>query len=246
MSKTFPRTDQIVDCACVIHGTGYEWQYVERLYNMLVKQIPQGIRLHVYTEHHRSVPPYIIKHCLDEWPGIGGPKRSWWYKMQLFNREHFDGPLLYLDLDVVVVRDLGWITDCHTDYFWALRDFRYLQRKNISNINSSVMYFDVSKFSWIWDDFVQKNINDVVKQFPGDQDYLGHVLNVNQRRLFEDRLFESYRWQVLDGGYDFQRRCHRQPGAGARVAGDTAVVVFHGQPKPHQLPPGELRTIWGG
>jgi hypothetical protein len=24
------------------------------------------------------------------------------------------------------------------------------------------------------------------------------------------------------------------------------VVVFHGQPKPHQLPPGELRTIWGG
>jgi hypothetical protein len=246
MSKTFPRTDQIVDCACVIHGTGYEWLYVERLYNMLVKQIPQGIRFHVYTEHHRSVPPYMIKHCLDEWPGIGGAKRSWWYKMQLFNREHFNGPLLYLDLDVVVVRDLGWVTQCHTDYFWALRDFRYLQRKNISNINSSMMYVDIDKFGWIWDDFAKLNIDEVVKRWPGDQDYLGHVLNVNQRRLFEDQLFESYRWQVLDGGYDFQRRSHRQPGAGARIAGNTAVVVFHGQPKPHQLPPGELRTIWGG
>ena len=246
MSKHFPRTDQIVDCACVIHGHGYEWQYVENLYNMLVRQIPQGIRLHVYTEHDRSVPPYMIKHCLDEWPGIGGPKRSWWYKMQLFNREHFKGPLLYFDLDVVIVRDLGWISECHRDYFWVLRDFRYLQRKNISYINSSVMYFDVDRFGWLWDDFVKLNINDVVKRWPGDQDYLGHVLNVNQRRLFEDRYFESYRWQVLDGGYDFQRRYHRQPGAGANIAPDTAVVVFHGQPKPHQLPPGELRTIWGG
>lgn len=246
MSKHFPRTDQIVDCACVIHGHGYEWQYVENLYNMLVRQIPQGIRLHVYTEHHRSVPPYMIKHCLDEWPGIGGPKRSWWYKMQLFNREHFDGALLYFDLDVVVVRDLSWVFDCHTDYFWACRDFRYLQRKNVSNINSSVMYFDVDRFGWLWDNFVKLDINEVVKRWPGDQDYLGHVLNVNQRRMFEDRYFESYRWQVLDGGFDFQRRHHRQPGAGARIAPDTAVVVFHGQPKPHQLPPGELRTIWGG
>jgi hypothetical protein len=246
MSKHFPRTDQIVDCACVIHGHGYEWQYVENLYNMLVKQIPQGIRLHVYTEHHRSVPPYMIKHCLDEWPGIGGPKRSWWYKMQLFNREHFSGTLLYLDLDVVVVRDLGWITTCQQEYFWALRDFRYLQRKNISNINSSVMYFNVDRFGWIWDDFAKLNINDIVKRHAGDQDYLGHVLNVNQRRMFEDQYFESYRWQVLDGGYDFQRRTHRQPGAGAIIAPDTAVVVFHGQPKPHQLPPGELRSIWGG
>ena len=246
MSKRFPRTDQIIDCACVIHGSGYEWLYVERLYAMLLKQIPQGVRMHVFTEHHRSVPPHMIKHCLDEWPGIGGPKRSWWYKMQLFNREHFDGVLLYFDLDVVIVRDLGWISDCHSDYFWAIRDFRYLQRKNISNLNSSMMYVDIDRFGWIWDDFVKLPINDVVKRWPGDQDYLGHVLSVNQRRFFDDRLLESYRWQTIDGGYDFQRRRHREPGAGIRIAPDTAVVVFHGQPKPHQLPQCELRTIWGG
>jgi len=66
--KNQTRTDQMIDCACVIHGTGYDWIYVERLYNMLNRHLSGGCRMHVYTEHDRSVPPHMIKHCLEDWP----------------------------------------------------------------------------------------------------------------------------------------------------------------------------------
>lgn len=234
---------QVIDCACVLHGTGYDWQYVEKLYNMLVRYLPTGIRFHVYTEHDRSVPPHMIKHILDDW-GVSGPKKSWWYKMQLFNRQHYQGQLLYLDLDVVVVRDLSWITTLPTDYFWCIRDFRYLQNAQVNTMNSSMMWFDTDKFGWVWDKFNSGNVLQTIGSFPGDQDFLNHTIDHNQRRFFEDRYFESYRWQCLDGGYNFKKRTHHQPGSGVCIASDTSVVVFHGKPKPHQVTDSVIQQQW--
>jgi hypothetical protein len=65
-----------------------------------------------------------------------------------------------------------------------------------------------------------------------------------QRRFFEDRYFESYRWQCLDGGYDFRRRQYHKPATGVSIAGDTALVVFHGQPKPHEVHDPEIVKLW--
>jgi hypothetical protein len=233
----------MIDCACVIHGTGYDWEYVERLYYMLTRQLPGGIRFHVYTEHDRSVPPHMIKHILDDW-GIGGPKKSWWYKMQLFNPAHFSGRMLYLDLDVVVVQNLEWITALPTDYFWTIRDFRYLQNPRLNSMNSSVMWFDVDRFSWVWDKFNSGPVLQKIQGFPGDQDFLNATIDHNQRRFFDDCKFQSYRWQCLDGGYNFNRRSHHRPGSGTVIAPDTSVVVFHGKPKPHQITDPAVREHW--
>ena len=210
----------MIDVACVIHSNGYDWQYVQNLHNGLVRVLSQPFRFHVYTEPHRAVPPNMIKHSLAEWPGISGHRRSWWYKLQLFDSELFAGPLLYLDLDVVLLRPLDWIATLDTNYFWACRDFRYLQRSGVSNINSSVMWFDTEKFNWVWRQFQREDVNRIVKQFPGDQDYLQQVINHNQRRFFDDRYFQSYRWQVQGGGYDFVRRRHRQPDQPDSISGE--------------------------
>jgi hypothetical protein len=236
--------DTMIDCACVIHSTGYDWRYVENLYSMLTRALPGGIRFHVYTEHDRSVPPHMIKHILTEWPGIAGPKKSWWYKMQMFNPEHHAGNLLYLDLDTVVVRDLSWVTNHDTSYFWGIRDFRYLQNPHHSVFNSSFMWWNVSNFSRIWDQFSQGDIAQLTKNNQGDQDYITKSINVNQRRFFDDKLFQSFRWQCLDGGYNFQRRQPRAPGTGVTIAPDTAVVVFHGMPKPHQISDPAIAQLW--
>ena len=242
--KNRARTDGIIDCACVIHGTGYSWEYVEKLYSMLTRLIPSGMRFHVYTEHDRSVPPHMIKHILEEWPGISGPKKSWWYKMQLFNSHLYNGDMLYFDLDVVLVREMDWVRDLPTDYFWSIRDFRYLQRSLVNTINSSVMWFNVGDFAWVWDDFVKQDINKITKQFPGDQDYISHVINHNKCRFFDNKYFQSYRWQVMDGGYDFQKRKHKAPGHGAKIDDETAVVVVHGKPKPHEVHDPKIRNLW--
>jgi len=234
----------VTNCACVIHSTGYDWRYVENLYSMLTRALPGGIRFHVYTEHDRSVPPHMIKHILTEWPGIAGPKKSWWYKMQMFNPEHHSGNLLYLDLDTVVVRDLSWISALDTRYFWAIRDFRYLQNPHHTGFNSSVMWWNVSHFSWIWEQFSKSDITQLIKTNPGDQDYITKVIDINQRRFFKDQMFESFRWQCLDGGYNFQRRQHKSPGSGVKIAPDTSVVIFHGAPKPHQISDTTITQLW--
>lgn len=238
------RIGAVIDCACVIHSTLYSWTYVEHLFNMIQRHMPKEIRMHVYTEHDRSVPPQYVKHCLEDWKGIGGPKRSWWYKMQLFNTEFHQGPLLYFDLDCVIVRDLSWILDCSPECFWAPRDFKYLQNPAVQTLNSSVMWWDTRNFADVWDNFSSQKIGDIVKQFPGDQDYLTQNIVYNRRRFFPDQAFQSYRWQVMDGGYDFTRRRHKQPGAPANIAGDTSVIVFHGKPKPDQVKDPIIKELW--
>ena len=245
MAKTTaPLVSGIIDCACVIHGSAYPWQYVENLYHMLARVFPTGIRFHVYTEADRPVPDHMIKHALEPWSGLDGPRRAWWYKMQLFNPDHFAGNLLYLDLDVVVARELDFVRYCNPQTFWAIRDFKRLQNNRPPTINSSMMWWNVAKFDWVWSNFVKQKPGDVARRFPGDQDYITHSIPVQQRRFFEDQYFESYRWQCLDGGYDFRRRQYAKPGTGVQIASDTAVVVFHGSPKPHEVHDPEIVKLW--
>lgn len=234
----------ITDCACVIHGNAYDWTYVERLYNMLVRNLNGDVRMHVYTEHDRSVPPHMVKHILTEWPGISGPRKSWWYKMQMFNAAHHSGDLLYFDLDVVIVNDINWIITAPTDFFWTIRDFRYLQKPSLQTMNSSLMWWNVSRFAWVWKQFSGCDINELTRRYPGDQDYLHAVIDHNQRRFYPDGHAESWRWQVYDGGLDFRSRRTKAPGQGTVIKPTTSVLVFHGRPKPHQVTDPVLAEFW--
>ena len=226
----------IIDCACVIHGSGYNWQYVEKLYNMLNRGLRNRMRLHVYTEAARDVPAPMIKHELEEWPELAGPKRSWWYKLQLFNSEHHRGNLLYFDLDTIIVRDITWITELPSVKLWTIRDFRQLQSENYMGMNSSIMWWNVHKYNWVWQEFKEANKKELPVVYPdGDQQYLWKKLGVNEVRFFPDNKVQSWRWQTFDGGYDFERRQFYKPGQGTKLDDQVSVLIFHGQPKPHEL-----------
>jgi len=233
-----------VDVGCVIHGSGYDWCYVEKLHSMVTRNLGLPVDFHVWTEHDRSVPPQMIKHCLDDWPGISGPKRSWWYKMQMFDARHFAGDLLYFDLDTVICRDITWITQNSTERFWTIRDFRYLQNPGWARMNSSVMWWRVDRYQWVWDRFAEITANQAASQYPGDQDFLQAILGSEHVRFLPDQEFQSWRWSACDGGYDFARRQHRAPGTGARINPETSVLVFHGHPKPHVVTDPEIRALW--
>ena len=244
MAKKNRPISSITDCACVIHSTGYDWTYVERLYNMLDRNLPGGIRFHVYTEHDRSVPPHMVKHILEDWPGIAGPKKSWWHKLQVFNPAHHAGNLLYFDLDTIVMRDISWITQLDTNYLWGVRDFKYLQSPNVMSLNSSVMWWNVHHLSWVWDKFKISDVTKLSRQYHGDQDYLNATLGHNRIRYFDDGQMISWRWQCVDGGYDFQHRKHKAPGLGTQIPGNTSVLVFHGNPKPHKINDKVVQDLW--
>lgn len=232
-----------IDCACVIHGDTYDWNYVERLYSMLNKNISQGIRLHVYTEAHRQVPAPMIKHALDDW-GIGGPKHGWWYKMQLFDTSKFAGPLLYFDLDVVITGNIDWIYQKSLRWFWTVRDFKYLWRCHDHSINSSVIWWDNTKTEHVWSAFKQQKLEKLVKTYKGDQDFLKDVMTLDMCRFLESDRVLSWRWQCKDGGYDFKYRRYLEPGTGTRCSEKTSVLIFHGKPKPHELKDPMILQYW--
>jgi hypothetical protein len=244
MANTTTITPDHIDCACVIHGDAYSWTYVDHLYNMLSRHLTPAVRLHVYTEADRPVPTPMIKHELTDW-SIDRPRRAWWYKMQLFNPEHHAGPLLYFDLDTVIVQNIDWIWQQHsTAYFWALRDFKYLWRPTHNELNSSIMWWDTRNYKNIWESFAQQDLTTVMKQYPGDQDYISAMIPQNQRKFFDTNRVQSWRWQCLDGGYDFRRRRHLNPGIGTCVTNDTSVMIFHGNPKPDQITDQTVVTHW--
>lgn len=232
-----------IDCACVIHGDVYGWIYVERLYNMLTRHITPGIRFHVYTEPQRTVPAHMIKHELIDW-GIGGPKKSWWYKMQLFNSCHHAGPMLYFDLDTVIVNNIDWIWNLPLRYFWTVRDFKYLWRPTHQGLNSSIMWWDTRTSDSIWKNFRKQDINTIIKKYPGDQDYLSQTLDIRHLRFFDTDRVKSWRWQCLDGGYDFKHRFYKNPGMGTVLDPNNDVLIFHGKPKPDQIKDTAVIAHW--
>ena len=233
-----------IDCACVIHGDAYSWKYVDTLYSMLTRNLSRQVRMHVYTEHDREVPPHMIKHVLTNWPGVQGAKKSWWYKMQLFNPDHYAGQLLYLDLDTVVVNNLDWITQLSPHYFWAIRDFITIWNPESRTINSSVMYWNTIQFADVWTQFDVKNIAKICAKYRGDQDYLSAQLPIKKRRFFPDRQALSWRWQAHDGGINPVNRLPLSPGLGTRFGLETSLLIFHGQPKPDQVQDPIIKNQW--
>ena len=111
-------------------------------------------------------------------------------------------------------------------------------------MNSSVMYWNTERFAWVWDQFKNEDINTVVRSYPGDQDYLNRVLTREHKRYYAPVQFQSYRWQAAEGGYDFKRRCAKQPGAAATINPDASVLVFHGNPKPHEVKDPQIQALW--
>lgn len=224
-----------IDCACVIHGTAYDWIYVDKLYSMLSRNFSRPVRLHVWTEHGRPVPAPYIKHALTDWPGIGGPRKSWWYKMQMFDPAHYRGRLIYFDLDIVIVANLDWMLTLDPQHFWAVRDFRHLFRGAWHGINSSCMIWHTETYEYVWQQFMTHNIQAVTRQYPGDQDFLNATIEIKHRRYLKESAIKSWRWQVLDGGMDFRKKVYKRPDAGSIIPPETAIMIFHGHPKPHEI-----------
>ena len=82
------------------------------------------------------------------------------------------------------------------------------------------------------------------KKYHGDQDYITEAIPISQRRFFNTDWVKSWRWQCLDGGYNFSRRIYLAPGNGTTVDKNTSILVFHGNPKPHAVTDAIIIKHW--
>ena len=105
-----------------------------------------------------------------DWPG-------WWPIMEVFRPDLFKGKVLFLGLDVLIMKDLAPIID-YTDTMAMLGAFHKKQgvsrKGEIHRFNTSVTVWNTENFPYyeIYEKFA-KNADTYMQKLRGDQDFIG-------------------------------------------------------------------------
>lgn len=150
------------------------------------------------VRRHLAVPH--VFQCVRPDNGLTG----WWNKVELFRPGRFEGRVLYLDLDTVVVGPLDELVrhkGClHLDR-WGWTEKVY---------GSGVMVWDAGEHEEAFTRFTPE----VPRRLRGDQDW----------------LTELGGWGALPDGICVSRKYHCKSG----VPEGASVVCYHGPRKPHE------------
>ena len=107
---------------CMKWGTKYGPEYVNRLANMVRRNMTIPHRFVCMTDDATGLDPRIDARPLPDFDDPGGPERGW-RKISTFRRPLFDlvGPTLFLDLDIVIVDSIDCLFD-HPGEFLIIKD----------------------------------------------------------------------------------------------------------------------------
>lgn len=195
--------------ALVLRGGG---EYLPHHAQVLAKQVEKRLCVDVVCYADVPVPGVDVIPMQFKWPG-------WWSKMELFD-PRVRGDLLYLDLDTIVLGDLGDIASVNR--LTILRDFYRDGKRNPEGLGSGLMYLPESDRADVWDKWIQspeKFISHYRMMGKGDQAFL------------EDWSMERWaRWQDLLPGQVLSWKVHRLAQEG--IPASCRVICFHGRPRP--------------
>lgn len=220
---TIGNQPQRLTVACVWWGTQYGIDYVENLRDGVARHltIPYDF---VCITPHQKVPEGVIRYA----PPIAPSAEGWWQKVGLFSADLF-GPsmrVLYFDLDVVIINELNTIASAD-DPFCMIENFG--PNKGHAAHNSSVMLWTPTRStSRIFTCFS----DEVMKQLHGDQCWIWRVM-LDDIRDFEQYQCVSFKYEKANPAWH-------------HATSETSVVVFHGQPKPHNCGNAQLMQKWSG
>lgn len=206
---------------CVKHGTKYSVDYVNKLYNMVKRNTTLPFTFHCFTDDITGIDDNIQTHTL---PTELNLNRSWWYKLYLFKKDLFPENTVnfYLDLDIVITDNIDCLLEYEVKALVGPRDYFRARDESTKHLNSSIMRWDSNTFTDLWEDF-DKNVTISLR---GDQDYIWQQ-HSDDIYFFPDEWTSSYRWE-----YVLQKRPFNK------------IVVFHGDPKPHQIDNGIVKEHW--
>lgn len=152
----------------------------------------------------------------EDWTG-------WWAKLELFKPGRFDGPVLYFDLDTVIIGDLEPIAEGATCGLTLLLEDFYRKLHWASGV-----------MAWTGD-----ALAGAYKRFTVDPaGYMREFAVTGDQAFIEDCIklgfVEPMRfWQDVLPGKIVSYKAHVKP-AGA-IPADARAVCFHGQPRPWQV-----------
>lgn len=216
---------------CLKHGSKYNHEYVNKLYNMVVRQSTVPFKFACITEDPSGINHKIKIIPLPEHRNIKG----WWYKTWVFSDDlPISGTILFLDLDLVLIRNIDDFWNYHPDQFAIIRDFNRSTVKEWNKFNSSIFRFNKGQFNFVWNNFIQ-NLS-VMQKMHGDQDWIFDQIKKNFV-YWPDEWVRSYKWEVRNR-QDLIRIGNKRVFNSVdnpKIELNTKVLVFHGDPKPEEV-----------
>ena len=178
-----------------------------------------------FTENPEGIDKHIITKPLPALPLVG-----WWFKPWMFSKDTgLDGTVLFLDLDLIVFRNIDNLFSYKPGRFCIIRDFNRKFHMNWNRMNSSVFRFETSEHSKYYTEFSKHN-QKYTRRYKGDQDFMYAV--VRDFEFWPDDWIESYKWEMrgrqhlklINGKRNFVTP------ADPIVKHNTNIAVFHGEP----------------
>jgi len=168
----------------------------------------------------KEPPPEYLKHC------------SAWRKIALFDEQVCDlkGKILFFDLDVVVIDNI----DCFFDFSDKLGIQENWSQRNRLIGQSSVFCFEIGKYTQLLEKYRQQQ-DEVLKNNRTEQLYITRELGEGNFDFFPDGWCKSFKFHCMPGGV---LNSFMQP---TKIPKDAKVIVFHGNPNPHEA----IAGVWG-
>lgn len=207
----------MINVVCFKWGTEFGPEYVNKLYNSVLRNTTLDIRFICYTEDPSGVE------C--ETREFLEPLPHWWYIIGLFNKEHgFKHKVVYMDLDTIILGNIDHILSINLPFI-TLRDYyrpgglqtAYIAWEpkwgefiwdRLSSMYSITQYSSLRQFTGGTNRFLEESVG-LGPEIPRLQDYVpGECV--------------SYKVHIRDK----QQPCNFN---------DVKMVFFHGKPRPHEV-----------
>ena len=225
---------------CLKWGDKYSADYVNKLYNMVDRNITIDYEFVCFTENTTGLNKNITTYPLPKIRADG-----WWYKPMFVGADlPIKGTLLFLDLDVVVFKNIDKLFTYQPNRFCIIRDFNRSQRKDWNRMNSSVFRINIGAYDNIWQQFKQ-NPPAHMQRLRGDQDWM--FKHITDHHFWPDEWIMSYKWEMRDRRdlkLDPVRKRNFVIDAPPKIDPDTCIAVFHGEPNPADANDSWVKEHW--
>lgn len=195
-------------------GTGFK-DYAERLESMVARNLTVPHKFHCFEEQElRDYAPQRFW----QYPSPYRPTLFRGYPLLFcFNPKlPIEGRTLFLGLDVVITDNLDELVSTPGEFI-AIKDWWQ------PNFNNSVMLYDAGAFPQLFDSFPGPNAENET-----EQDWIA-------------------KWFPLDGAHVWPQewvRSYKGDCRGGMIPNGCKAVIFHGQPKNHEVKDNWVRELW--
>jgi hypothetical protein len=221
-------SEKIVNVVCIKWGDLYGYEYVNRLYAMVKRNLQRPFKFYCITDNSQGLRQEVLHRPLPDFhvpQSAQGP----WKKLILFQRELFDiqGKTMFLDLDVVIVGPLDRFFT-FSELFSVRHEFEK-RKENDTFGNTSMYVYTIGTCSEIYEGYLQ-NQNAIHSQYyTAEQEYVTRTLyNAGKLDFFPNDWILSFKEHCLPS---LPMRWWQVP----QLPAGASIIAFHGRPFPEDV-----------